>query len=379
MGFSHLLVFCVLVAKLRSSRTGLSMTIKIVNGDALTVLRTMKSNCIQCVVTSPPYFGLRDYGIAGQVGLEANPNEYVQKLVEIFRETHRVLRDDGTLWLNLGDSYAGSGRGGNPDAGTKQGTNAGSQTVGVLYGRDQSSADQERLRIKDQQENLRIAGFKPKDLIGIPWRVAFALQQDGWYLRQDIIWAKPNPMPESVRDRCTKSHEYLFMFSKQPRYYFDADAIAEPVAASTVERVSQLNYANQKGSDRVPGKTNGPMKAVIRKQDGHGRRHAGFNERYFNGEDKPALRNRRSVWTITTKPFKEAHFATFPSDLVEPCVLAGSPEWSVILDPFAGSGTVGMVANKLNRHAILIELNASYCQMAERRCGLAAPLMQAAE
>lgn len=327
------------------------MTIKIVNGDALTVLRTIKSNCIQCVVTSPPYFGLRDYGIVGQVGLEANPNEYVQKLVEIFREVRRVLRDDGTLWLNLGDSYAGSGRGGNPDAGTKQGTNAGSQTVDVLYGRDQSSAVQERLRIKDQQENLRIAGFKPKDLIGIPWRVAFALQQDGWYLRQDIIWAKPNPMPESVRDRCTKSHEYIFMFSKQPRYYFDVDAISEPAV---------IGY---NGSTFTKGKTD---------------QHLNYDMQVGPRTEK-TTRNRRSVWTITTKPFKEAHFATFPPDLVEPCVLAGSPEWSVILDPFAGSGTVGMVANKLRRHAILIELNTSYCQMAERRCGLAAPLMQAAE
>lgn len=337
------------------------MTLKIINGDALTILRTIKSNCIQCAVTSPPYFGLRNYGVVGQVGLESTPSEYVAKLVEIFREVRRVLRDDGTFWLNLGDSYVGSNRGGDPDAGTKQGTNAGSQTVGVLYGGDQSSAERERLRIRDQQENLRSAGFKPKDMLGIPWRVAFALQADGWWLRQDIIYSKPNPMPESVRDRCTKSHEYIFMFSKRSRYYFDADAIAED--AVSIDRKKWTDNGSEK-------------------QRGHGKRHAGFNGRYAetimqNGA--PKKRNRRSVWNIAPQPFKEAHFATFPPDLVEPCILAGSPELSCVLDPFAGSGTVGMVANKLRRHAILIELNASYCQMAERRCGLAQPLLQAAE
>ena len=385
------------------------MTIKIVNGDALTVLRTMKSNCIQCVVTSPPYWGLRDYGGAPQIwggdpnckhefserrwytensaaktngsveafskagaqnaqrlkdarwrtdatcqhcgawrgalGLEQTPNDFVAHITEIFREVRRVLRDDGALWLNLGDSYVGGGRGGNPpeSAYQKQATNAGSI----------SGAAKNKWPIPD--------GLKHKDLVGIPWRVAFALQQDGWYLRQDIIWAKPNPMPESVRDRCTKSHEYLFMFSKQPRYYFDADAIAEPLARP------------DEATRKTPGKFGGANKWV----------EAQKQSRYHSGNEyrgtSTGTRNRRSVWTITTKPFKEAHFATFPPDLVEPCILAGSPEWSVILDPFAGSGTVGMVANKLNRHAILIELNASYCQMAERRCGIAAPLMQAAE
>lgn len=326
--------------------------IKIIHGNALAVLKTLKDNCIQCCVTSPPYWGLRDYGVTGQLGLEKSPQEYVAALVEIFREVRRVLKPDGTLWLNLGDSYAGSGRGGNPDAGTKQGTNKGSQTIGVLYGREHESAVTERQRITAQFDALKSNGIKPKDLVGIPWRVAFALQQDGWYLRQDIIWAKPNPMPESVRDRCTKAHEYLFMLSKSPKYYFDPDAIAEPTTESTKSRLAQPTLTEQHGSDRVPGKTNGAMKAV------------------GNSE----TRNRRSVWTITTKPFKEAHFATFPPDLVEPCILAGSPESSVVLDPFAGSGTVGMVANKLNRHAILIELNQDYVEMAKRRCGLTASL-----
>jgi DNA modification methylase len=305
------------------------MTHSILQGDCLSVLRTLSDQSVHCCVTSPPYFGLRDYGVAGQIGLEETPDEYVAKLVEVFREVRRVLRDDGTLWLNLGDSYAGS-RG-----------NAGGKNRGE--------------------------GIKPKDLIGIPWRVAFALQADGWYLRQDIIWHKPNPMPESVRDRCTKAHEYIFMLTKSKRYYYDNEAVAEPVADSTVARVSQANLANQKGSDRVPGKTNGRMKAVVKKQDGHGRRHAGCNDRFFSQAEAKPTRNRRSVWTVTTKPCREAHFATFPVDLIEPCILAGCPAGGVVLDPFGGAGTVAVAAAKHGRDALLIELNPEYIAIAERR------------
>jgi DNA modification methylase len=209
--------------------------------------------------------------------------------------------------------------------------------------------------------------LKEKDLIGIPWRVAFALQADGWYLRQDIIWHKPNPMPESVRDRCTKAHEYLFMLSKGPRYHYDADAVAEPVTDSTVARVSQAGLAEQVSSDRVPGKTNGNMKAVIKKQDGHGRRHAGFNDRYFGQDEAKPTRNRRSVWTVTTKPYAGAHFATFPPDLIEPCILAGCPAGGTVLDPFGGSGTTAGVAVKHGRKAILCELNPEYAALVPDR------------
>lgn len=326
-------------------------------GDALSVMRTLPDTSVNCIVTSPPYFGLRDYGHNGQLGQESTPQEYVLKLVEIFREARRVLRDDGTLWLNLGDSYAGSwgarGRGGNtnsprPDLEEKHGTQA------------------------PNRNGYSPWGVKPKDLIGIPWRVAFALQDDGWYLRQDIIWHKPNPMPESVRDRCTKAHEYLFMLSKSPRYYFDADAIKEPMSVSSVSRLSQPNLKNQNGSDRVPGKTNGNMKAVG-KIRGHSRRHAGFNDRWdvmTKAEQCSGYRNKRSVWSVATRPYKGPHFATFPPALVEPCILAGSPRGGVVLDPFAGSGTTGAVALSHRRQAVLIELNPDYGPLILERLAL---------
>ena len=351
------------------------MAIKILTGDCNEWLAKIGDRTINCCVTSPPYFGLRDYGVAGQLGLEQSPAEYVAKMVEVFREVRRVrrvLRDDGTLWLNLGDSYAGSGRGGNPDAGTKQGTNKGSQSVGVLYGRERESAEAERARMKSQNAALYSTGIKPKDLIGIPWRVAFALQADGWYLRQDIIWHKPNPMPESVRDRCTKAHEYIFLFSKSEKYHFDSEAIAEPVAASSIARLSQPNLENQKGSSRVPGKTNGPMKAKPPRFGGNKYGdNAAEENRTKSGNDYVlpvnGKRNRRSVWTVTTKPFKEAHFATFPPDLIEQCIKAGCMENGVVLDPFGGAGTTGLVARNLNRHAVLIELNPDYVTIANKR------------
>lgn len=455
------------------------MIVEIIVGDCLSSLRAIPAQSVHTCVTSPPYFGLRDYGHDGQIGQEQTPDEFVAKLVDVFREVRRVLRDDGTLWLNLGDTYAGPAGGGQGQQGQRSGR-----------------------RFTASVPNTIVGGYKPKDLIGIPWRVAFALRQPfekvhikdridrawlaalvdgegcmtimeanngektstsfppilqvkmcdpecvehaneitgfkqclrqdspsrggkretfqwritgrraadivaeiypylrikrkqavilwnhqlvrdryetkrgqpmpvsarekqqqcreliqrlnqkqdvdipswmiepkitvepGWYLRQDVIWHKPNPMPESVRDRCTKAHEYIFLLSKSERYYFDAEAISEPVAESTVNRLAQ-DLGGQAGSSRVPGKNNG--------------------------------RNKRSVWTVTTKPFKGTHFATFPPDLIEPCILAGCPEGGTVLDPFGGAGTTGMVAQRHRRNAILCEINPTYARMAAER------------
>ena len=287
-------------------------------GDAVTVLRTLPDKSCRCCVTSPPYYKLRDYGFDGQIGLEPTPEEYISQLVEVFHELRRVLTDDGTLWLNIADTYAGGGRGGH---GAKQHINKG--TVGMPGS---------------------VKNIPPKNLIGIPWMLAFALRADGWILRQEIIWAKPNPMPESVTDRCTKSHESIFLFAKQPHYYFDAAAIKEPVAESTVKRLSQ-DIENQKGSSRAYDKANGPMRAV----------------------GCATYRNKRDVWTVSTIGYKDAHFATFPLELVRPCILAGSAEGDTVIDPFAGSGTTGMVAAQEGRKYICIDGNPEYVQMAERR------------
>jgi DNA modification methylase len=286
----------------------------------------------QMCVTSPPYFGLRDYGHEGQIGLEQTPDQYIAAMVEVFRCVRDVLADDGTLWLNLGDSYGAVG--GNTYAGFNERWNgtggAGSKQDATLAG------------VTDR----KIAtGLKPKNLLGIPWRVALALQSDGWVLRQDIIWHKPNPMPESVRDRCTKAHEYIFLLSKSERYFYDHEAAMEPVAASTVERLSQSTLRQQEGSARVPGKTNGNMKAVGRTD----------------------LRNRRSVWTVATRPYKGAHFATFPPDLIEPCILAGSRFGDIALDPFMGSGTTAQVALQHGRQYLGCELNPQYKELQDDR------------
>ena len=296
---------------------------RIIQGDALAVLKALPDQCINCCVTSPPYYGLRDYGVTGQVGLEETPDEYVTRLVEIFREVKRVLRDDGTLWLNLGDSY------GSTSGDTYTGFNQRySKTGGVGSKQDATLSG-----VKGRKKTTVLA---KKNLLGIPWRVAFALQADGWYLRQDIIWSKPNPMPESVIDRCTKSHEYIFLLSKNEKYYYDSEAIKEPVAASSIVRLQQPNLENQKGSDRVPGKTNGPMKAVGRGGKsafrGQGHFRDGLGPANREGRDMTdvgagaATRNKRDVWVVTTKPCKLAHFATFPMDLIEPCILAGTSE-----------------------------------------------------
>jgi DNA modification methylase len=335
----------------------------IFQGDCLSVLKTLDDNSIDCCVTSPPYWGLRDYGVAGQLGLEKSPDEFVQKLVDVFREVRRVLKDDGTLWLNLGDSYSGSGKGAYKDGvvrlsekSKKQSTNAGTH-IGSFQ------------KVE--------TGLKPKDLVGIPWRVAFALQADGWYLRQDIIWAKPNPMPESVTDRCTKSHEYIFLLSKSPKYYFDHQAIKEPLSQASVSRLSQVNLENQIGSNRVPGKTNGPMKAVYARSSGNKERKqrpsSDILQRGAQAGSIPwegTTRNKRSVWSVTTKPFKSAHFATFPPDLIEPCILAGCPKNGVVLDPFFGAGTTGLVAKKHGRNYVGIELNFEYIDIAKKRLGI---------
>jgi DNA modification methylase len=345
------------------------MTVTIRHGDCREVLQTMPDQSVHCCVTSPPYFGLRDYGVDGQIGLELTPELFVDEMVSVFREVRRVLRDDGTLWLNLGDSYTPVNRGENarPRRETMTGMQVGNPHADIPTR-------------KEVIQGLARGGFKQKDLMGIPWMVAFALRADGWYLRQDIIWSKPNPMPESVTDRCTKAHEYIFLMSKSARYHYDAEAVAEAVTASTVERLSQPNLENQTGSARVPGKTNGNMKAVGRSARDSFKRNGSKREQPMVGQamgthrpDRPEsaysleTRNRRSVWTVPTQPFKEAHFATFPPELIEPCIKAGCPAGGVVLDPFGGAGTTGLVADRLCRDAILIELNPEYAAIADRR------------
>jgi DNA modification methylase len=296
------------------------VTVRILKGDCRDVLRTLPDASVHCVVTSPPYWGLRDYGVAGQVGLEPSYLDFVDQMVGVFRDVRRVLREDGTCWLNLGDSYA---------------------SAWVCNRRSEIGAGSLANGKRDARPNRLVGGLKEKDLCGIPWRVAFALQADGWYLRQDIIWSKPNPMPESVRDRCTKAHEYLFLLSKSERYHYDQDAIAEPVAKQWTEAngpVGRNGLSVKDGGQRNP-------------QTG-----AGLTER-----------NKRSVWEVTTQPFSEAHFATFPPALIEPCIKAGCPAGGTVLDPFGGAGTTGLVADRLGRNAILIELNPEYAAMADWR------------
>ncbi|SDR52777.1 DNA-methyltransferase [Paraburkholderia tuberum] len=337
-------------------------------GDCRETMRAMIADGakVRTIVTSPPYYGLRDYGHVGQLGLEKSPDAYIAAMVEVFRAARDVLVDDGTLWLNIGDSYAGSwgsqGRQGNT------GQMAGRSVANV---RERSKIQAARIEVGAYPSKVNRTGtipaasdLKPKDLIGIPWMLAFALRADGWYLRQEIIWHKPNPMPESVRDRCTKAHESLFLLAKSGRYFYQAEAIAQPLAETSVDRLGQPNLHNQTGSDRVPGKTNGSMKAVGPRIGGNkygdddreeSRTKSGSE---WTGETGRA--NRRSVWTIATTPYKGAHFATFPQELVEPCVLAGSRPGDIVFDPFFGSGTTGQVAQRLGRHFIGCELNPAY-------------------
>jgi DNA modification methylase len=296
------------------------------HGDCREVLPTLTEESIHCVVTSPPYWGLRDYGVDGQMGLEETPEAYVAALVAVLREVQRVLRADGTLWLNLGDCYASSW----PSSRRRRMGN-GSLTNGKREARP------ERLG----------PGLKDKDLVGIPWRLALALQADGWWLRADIIWSKPNPMPESVRDRPTRTHEYLFLLTKQANYYYDADAIREPHAAASLSRWRPGRTWN---GERQRGRPRPAPQSMVPEQQCH-----------------PAGRNKRSVWEIATQPTRSAHLATFPEALVQLCILAGCPEGGVVLDPFAGTGTVGRVAADLGRHSILIELNRDYIALAQEK------------
>jgi DNA modification methylase len=301
-------------------------------GDCRDVLKTLPDASVHCCVTSPPYWGLRDYGVAGQIGLEATYQDYVEQMVLVFRDVRRMLRADGTLWLNLGDSYTATTRGAGGNG--KQHTNIGS--------------------VMDDRTWQIPLGLKPKDLCGVPWRIAFALQADGWWLRQDIIWSKPNPMPESVTDRCTKAHEYLFLLSKSERYYFDAEAIKE----AALGPIGDVETASGIGSQH--------------KQNAMGQQ-LGCTSRLGANHGSPT-RNKRSVWEVATHPFSEAHFATFPPALIEPCILAGCPKGGTVLDPFGGAGTTGLVADRLQRDAVLIELNPAYTGMANRRMVDDAPL-----
>ena len=425
-------------------------------------LKELADKSVNCVVTSPPYWGLRDYGLepqvwgdgwCGSLGLEPTPEMFVEHVVEVFREVWRALRDDGTLWLNLGDTYS---------AGKPRDNDTLSDKSNPMNNRNAQSFRRDR-RPREDDPHKTAPGLGPKQLIGIPWRVAFALQADGWILRQDIIWSKPNPMPESVSDRCTKAHEYIFLLAKNAKYYYDQEAVLEPVSPNTHMRLSQ-NLAEQIGSHRANGgaKTNGPMKAVGRKaamgergtvkhnpsfdssaclpvtkrnrrsvwnvaeegarpqlvralrlalEGGLTEEHikairacglsdagrnkitqtgSGKNDRQMQelAEEAKAVlggyyrefllldgRNKRSVWTVATQPYSEAHFATFPEALVEPCILAGCPERGLVLDPFAGSGTVGAVALKLGRRAILIEANPKYIKLIKKRCSVTPNLL----
>jgi DNA modification methylase len=394
--------------------------IDIRQGDCMDVLPTLPAGHFHTVVTSPPYWGLRSYAgeqarawggepecehewaaeivvtgpaqkqgstsqrkgrtnaqaqrqrgnsqgqhcqrcgaWAGALGLEPTPERYVENIVAVFREVKRVLRDDGVVFLNLGDSYAGSGKGA---FGTTEARDAYRPKVKEVY---------VPTRAESPLAGLTPPGLKPKDLVGIPWMVAFALRADGWYLRSDIIWAKPNPMPESVRDRPTRAHEYVFLLSKKARYWYDADAIREP--AKFPLRTPDANGSTITGgahSRHTLGENLPERERRTDKQRGHGRRHDGFNDRWdaMTKEEQQAMgANKRSVWTIATQPTKEAHFATFPEALVRPCILAGSPEGGHVLDPFAGSGTVGVVAQRAGRSATLIELSPEYVAIMERR------------
>lgn len=341
------------------------MNYKVLQGDCIESLKTLGDESVNCCVTSPPYWGLRDYGTAewkggdpkcshkrdskhsdscstgqknlegaigdgiyktecpkcgatrkdSQLGLEETPEEYVANMVKVFSEVKRVLTKDGTLWLNLGDSYAGSGKG----------------PAGNLK-------DNGERHLENVTKPYTDAVLKSKDLVGIPWRVAFALQADGWYLRQDIIWHKPNPMPESVADRCTKAHEYIFLLSKSSKYYYDHEAIMEEASYKDQPRGGSKNR---------------------------------YEQHEFGGDNKIYnTRNKRSVWTVNTKPYPEAHFATYPKKLIRPCIKAGCPQGGVVLDPFGGSGTTAEVANELQRDAILCELNPKYCELIEKRLSL---------
>ena len=322
---------------------------RVIFGDCRDTMRDLKAQGVrvQCCVTSPPYFGLRDYGHPGQIGLEKTPAEYVAALVEVFEGVRELLADDGVLWLNLGDSYAGGG-GGNYSKSEKQ-TPHGEHITNV----------------RNKPGWLDAAGMKPKDLMGMPWRVALALQAAGWYLRQDIIWHKPNPMPESVTDRCTKAHEYLFLLTKSERYYFDADAIKEDAVGQNLHDLTGPGYA-------APGQAPNTGNRKALRTDIESRHRSQIKGGQSLQAEPDGRRNRRSVWTVPTQPYAGAHFAVFPAALIEPCVLAGSRPGDVVLDPFMGSGTTAQVAQALGRQWIGCELNTEYAPLQQARTAQAA-------
>jgi DNA modification methylase len=330
-------------------------------GDALTELRKMPGASVHCCVTSPPYWGLRDYGVPGQLGLERTPEEYVVKMVEIFREVRRVLRNDGVLFLNLGDCYYSGDRGGYHRA-----------RAGVKKNIGHSGNYNDFIGAPNRR---RQTGLKDKDLVGIPWAVAFALRADGWWLRQDIIWAKSNPMPESVTDRCTKAHEYIFLLSKGAKYYYDAEAVKEGSITCDPRRPYTSEGAWQLDGRPVTQRHGGKVRSPAGWKTGpgsHGSIHENGREQKVSYTDQIfTTRNLRSVWTITTKPmpkvFGQDHFATFPPEIPERCIKAGCPAGGIVLDPFFGAGTTGLVAKQLGRDFIGIELNQKYCDMAEKR------------
>jgi DNA modification methylase len=311
--------------------------VRLIQGDTRTVMTSLSAGSVQCCVTSPPYYGLRNYGVAGQIGLEQTPDEYVAVLVSVFREVWRVLADDGTLWLNLGDSYAGGGgySPGSPSnvAGSKSARHGGEQggrPPGIKIGN----------------------GMKPKDLMGIPWRVAFALQSDGWYLRSEIIWHKPNPMPESVTDRPTNAHEKVFLLTKRERYFYDADAVRESSVSPKQEAHNQRYARSYAAFDDRASESGQP---------------GNVNNVGIHSRPGPGGRNARNVWTIGTKPFVGAHFATMPIALAERCIRAGSKMGDTVLDPFGGAATTGVAAVTLGRRAVLAELNPDYIILARAR------------
>ncbi len=307
----------------------------IYTGDCLDVLKTLPEESVNCCVTSPPYYALRDYGMEGQIGREETPKEYISRLTDVFTEVRRVLRSDGTLWLNISDTYTGkSNQGSSIDPKNPKGRNG--QTVAL---------------------NNKVEGCKPKDMIGIPWMLAFALRDSGWYLRNDIIWMKENPMPESVKDRCARCYEHIFLFSKSRKYHFDYKAISEPIAPATRKRLKCAVGENNKFGKAIPGQ---PQSQPINRPREHGS---------ISDDEINPLRNKRDVWVINTVPFKGNHYAVYPPKLVETCLLAGCPEGGIVLDPFMGSGTTGMVAKQMNRHYVGIELNPEFTEMAYRRIG----------
>ena len=304
-------------------------------GDCLEVLKTLPDESVHCCVTSPPYYALRDYGMEEQIGREATPKKYISRLTEVFTEVRRVLRSDGTLWLNIADTYAGKGNQGDfVDPKNPKGRSG--QAVALNY---------------------KAPGCKPKDMIGIPWMLAFSLRDDGWYLRNDIIWMKENPMPESVKDRCARCYEHVFLFSKSRKYHFDHKAISEPIAPTTAERLKRGMKGGNKFGKAIPGQEQ--VQTINRPRE-YGT---------ITDEMIKPLRNKRDVWIINTVPFKGGHYAAYPPMLVETCLLAGCPEGGIVLDPFMGSGTTGMVAKQLDRHYVGIELNPEFTELAYARIG----------